>query len=205
MFPMKIDFIFLYIRLLISIIVLAMAIGCTSIPSKVDPDYSKSGTRFIAVLLVKNQTADAKAAHMLREKVFNELYFKGYPKIPLQLIDEKLSKVYGAYSDFKRETIPPKAVGELLGVDAVLYVTLSECSTSFAHVYAPIRVAVVFELRSAKTGVTLWSSRYSTVKRNYGLTREQLEMESRLTYEPTIQEVVDKAMKSLPDGPDSVT
>ncbi|MCX5842549.1 MAG: hypothetical protein NT022_02155, partial [Deltaproteobacteria bacterium] len=112
---MKIDFIFLYIRLLISIIVLAMAIGCTSIPSKVDPDYSKSGTRSIAVLLVKNQTADAKAAHMLREKVFNELYFKGYPKIPLQFIDEKLSKVYGGYADFKRETIPPKAVGELLG------------------------------------------------------------------------------------------
>ncbi len=32
------------------------------------------------------------SAHMLREKVFNELYFKGYPKIPLQLIDEKLSE-----------------------------------------------------------------------------------------------------------------
>ncbi|NTW16549.1 MAG: DUF799 family lipoprotein [Syntrophaceae bacterium] len=174
-------------------------------PSKMETDYSKSGTRFIAVLPVKNQTADAKAAHMLREKVFNELYFKGYPKIPLQLIDEKLSKVYGAYSDFKRETIPPKAVGELLGVDAVLYSTLSECSTSFSYMYAPMRVSVMFELRSAKTGVTLWSSRYSTVERNYGLTREQLEMESWLTYEQTIQEVVDKAMKTLPDGPDSVT
>ncbi|MCX5842804.1 MAG: hypothetical protein NT022_03475, partial [Deltaproteobacteria bacterium] len=66
-------------------------------------------------------------------------------------------------------------------------------------------VSVVFELRSAKTGVTLWSSRYSIVKRNYGFSREQLEMESCLTYEPTIQEVVDKAMKTLPDGPDSVT
>lgn len=202
---MKTDFIFLYTRLLSAIIALAIATGCTSMPSKMETDYSKSGTRFIAVLPVKNQTADAKAAHMLREKVFNELYFKGYPKIPLQLIDEKLSKVYGAYSDFKRETIPPKAVGELLGVDAVLYSTLSECSTSFSYMYAPMRVSVMFELRSAKTGVTLWSSRYSTVERNYGLTREQLEMESWLTYEQTIQEVVDKAMKTLPDGPDSVT
>jgi len=202
---MKMRFVFLYDRLLISAIVLAMTIGCTSIPGKVDPDYSKSGTRLIAVLPVNNQTADAKAAKTLREKVFNELYFKGYPKIPLQLIDEKLSKVYEGYADFKRESISPKVVGELLGVDAVFYATLTECSTSFTYLYAPIRVSVVFELRSAKTGVTLWSSRYSTVKRNYGISREQLEMESCQTYEPALQEVVDKAMKTLPDGPDAVT
>lgn len=202
---MKKLFKFLYNRLFISIIVLAMIIGCTSIPNKVDPDYSKSGTRLIAVLPVSNQTADAKAAQMLREKVLNELYFKGYPKIPLQIIDDKLSKIYKGYADFKRESIPPKAVGELLGVDAVLYATLYECSTSFSYVYAPIYVSVVFELRSAKTGGTLWSSRYRAVKRNYGLSREQLEMESFQTYEPAIQEVVDKAMKTLPDGPGSAT
>lgn len=196
---------FLYSRFLISAIVLAMTAGCTSIPSKVHPDYSKSGTRLIAVLPVKNQTADTKAAQMLREKVFNELYFKGYPKISLQLIDEKLSKVYGGYADFKREIIPPKAVGELLGVDAVLYATLYECSTSFSYMYAPIRVSVMFELRSAKTGVTLWSSRYSTVKRNYGFSREQLELETCQEYESALQEVVDNVMKSLPDSPDSVT
>jgi len=202
---MKTGFIFLYTRILTAIIVLAISTGCTSMPGKVNPDYTKSGTRFIAVLPVKNQTADAKAAHMLREKILNELYFKGYPKIPLQLIDEKLSKVYGGYTDFKRETIPPKAVGELLGVDAVLYSTLSECSTSFSYMYAPMRVSVMFELRSAKTGVTLWSSRYSIVKRNYGFSREQLEMESCQQYEPALQEVVDNVMKTLPDGPDSVT
>lgn len=202
---MKTLFNFLYNQFFISVIVVAMIIGCTSIPNKVDPDYRKSGTRLIAILPVSNQTADAKAAQILREKVLNELYFKGYPKIPLQMIDEKLSKIYKGYADFKRESISPKAVGELLGVDAVLYATLHECSTSFAYVYAPIQVSVVLELRSAKTGGTLWSSRYRTMKRNYGLSREQLEMESCQTYESAIQEVVDKAMKTLPDGPDSAT
>jgi hypothetical protein len=202
---MKTRFFFLYDRLLISAIILAMTMGCTSIPSKVDPHYSKSGTRLIAVLPVNNQTADAKAAQILRQRVFNELYFKGYPKIPLQLIDEKLSKVYKGYADMKRESIPPKAIGELLGVDAVLYATLYECTTSFAYMYAPIRVSVMLELRSAKTGATLWSSRYSTVKRSYGFSREQLEMELCQTYETVIQEVVDNVMKTLPDGPNSVT
>jgi len=202
---MKTRFFFTCNRLLIAAIVLALTLGCTSIPSKVDPHYSKSGTRLIAVLPVNNQTTDTKAAQMLRQMVFNELYFKGYPKIPLQIIDEKLSKVYEGYADMKRESIPPKAIGELLGVDAVLYATLYECTTSFVYVYAPIRVSVMFELRSAKTGATLWSSRYSTVKRNYGFSRKQLEMESCQTYETVIQEVVDTLMKNLPDGPDSVT
>ncbi|HBH87146.1 MAG TPA: hypothetical protein DDY17_06050 [Syntrophaceae bacterium] len=202
---MKALFNCLYSQLLLSVIILMMTMGCTSIPSKVDPDFHKSGTKLIAVLPVNNHTNDAKAAQILREKVFNELYFKGYPKIPLELIDAKLSKVYEGYADYKRENLSPKAVGELLGVDAVLYATLHECSTSFTYVYAPIHVSVVFELRSAKTGGTLWSSRYGTVKRNYGLSREQLEMESYQAYEPAIQEVVDKAMKTLPDFPDPVT
>jgi hypothetical protein len=62
---------------------------------------------------------------------------------------------------------------------------------------------VFFELRSAKTGETLWSYRNRTVKRNYGISREQLEMDSCQVYEPAMQEVVDKAMQTLPDGPDS--
>ena len=202
---MKMQFIFLYNRLLVLVIVLAMTIGCASISRTGDPDHSKNNSKLIAVLPVKNQTADAKAAQMLREKIFHELYFKGYPKIPLQLIDEKLSKVYEGYAHFKRENISPAAVGDILGVDAVLYATLRECSTSYSYIYAPMRVSVILELRSAKNGVTLWSSQYSTIKRNYGFSRKQLEMESCQTYEEAIEEVVDKIMETFPDGPDSLT
>jgi hypothetical protein len=76
---------------------------------------------------------------------------------------------------------------------------------AIAFVYAPTRVSVFFELRSAKTGETLWSSRYRTVKRNYGISREQLELEACQVYEPAIQEVVNTAVGTLPDGPDGMT
>jgi len=188
-------------RLLQFMIVLSVIIGCASkIPDLVDSDHSKKDARLIAILPVNNRTANVKAGQMLREVILNELYFKGYPKIPLNVIDEKLLKVYKENVDFKRVNIPPKAVGELLGVDAVLYITLDECSTSYTFVYAPTRVSVVLELRSAKTGETLWNSKYRTVKRNYGVSREQLEMASCQVFEPAIQEVVEKAMKTLPDG-----
>lgn len=188
-------------RMLQFVIALSLIAGCASkIPDVVNSDSSKKSTRLIAVLPVNNLTANVKAGRVLREAVFNEVYFKGYPKIPLNIIDEKLSKIFKEDADSRRVNIPPKAVGELLGVDAVLYITLGECSTSYNFVYAPTRVSVVLELRSTKTGETLWNSKYGTVKRNYGISREQLEMASCQVFEPAIQEVVEKAMKTFPEG-----
>jgi hypothetical protein len=191
-------------RIFLMIAVLIVVQGCAwKQPYSVNPDYSKKGTRLIAILPVNMKSGDVRAGQMLREIILNELYFKGYPKVTLQVIDEKLAKIYEGKIDFRRENIAPKAIGDLLGVDAVLYASLEECSTDFSFVYAPTRISVFFELRSAKTGETLWSYRNRTVKRNYGISREELEMESCQVYEPAMQEVVDKAMRTLPDGPDS--
>jgi len=172
-------------------------------PYTVVPNYDKKGVRLIAVLPVNVKSGNLKAGQMFREMIVNELYFKGYPKVSLLTIDEKLARVYKGGINSKRENIPPKAMGDLLGVDAVMYASLDECSTDFSFVYAPTHVSASFELRSAKTGETLWTYRNKTVKRNYGISREQLEMESCQVYEPAIQEVVDNAMGTLPDGPDA--
>ena len=193
-------------RLLQFMIMLCIITGCAAkIPDMASSDQNKKSTRLIAILPVNNLTANVKAGQLLRGAVLDELYFKGYPKIPLSVIDEKLAKVFKGDVDFKRANIPPKAIGELLGVDAVMYTTLNECSTSYNFIYAPTRVSVAMELRSTRTGETLWNYKYGTVKRNYGISREQLEMESCQVFEPAIQEVVEKAMKTFPDGPDSAT
>ncbi|MEN6321523.1 MAG: GNA1162 family protein [Syntrophaceae bacterium] len=193
-------------RIFILLIAFFIIYGCTlKAPYMVNSDYSKNGTKHIAVLPVRNKTDNTKAGQILREMVLNELYFKGYPKMPLNVIDERLSIIYKENINLKIATIPPKTIGELLGVDAVLYVTIEQCSTSFAFMYAPTHVSAFFELRSAKTGETLWSAQHKTIKRNYGISQEQLQMESCQVYEPAMQEVVSTAMKTLPDGPDSVS
>jgi len=190
-------------KLFISLLALCMVFGCASkIPHRVVPDYNKKDMRLIAVMPVKNETTDVKAAQMLREKIINELYFKGYPKIPPGVIDEKLSFVYGKMADSKQGNIPPRIVGNLLGVNAVLYSTLEQCKTSFVLFYAPTSISITFEMRSAKTDETLWSTQYGTTKRCYSFSRRQLEMEASQVYESAIQEVLDKAMETLPDGPD---
>ncbi len=65
--------------------------GCAAtIPHVIVPDYGKRGMRLIAVMPIINSSSDPKSAEMLRSKLVEELYFKGYPKIPVKVIDEKL-------------------------------------------------------------------------------------------------------------------
>ncbi|MEI8174219.1 MAG: GNA1162 family protein [Deltaproteobacteria bacterium] len=188
---------------IVSMLVLLVIIGCASkIPHLLAPDYAKRGTRLIAVMPVKNSSADTNVGQIARETVIRELYFKGYPKIPPDVIDEKLSVIYGTTTDFKDGNVPPKSIGALLGVNAVLYGSLIRCKTSYTLLYSATEISMTFELRSVKTGETLWSTRYDKVKRNVGFSKKQLEMASQQVYEAAIQEVVDKALNTLPDGPD---
>jgi len=192
------------IYLLVSLVLL-MA-GCSAkIPHKLIPDYQDRRVRLIAVMpVLAGKAVDAGAAAMFREKTVEGLYFKGYPKIPLKLIDEKLDSVYNNNPISKDSVIPPGIPGELLGVDAALYLTLNECRTSFSPLYASTALSVKFELRSAKTGETLWQTQYRITKRNFAFSRKGLEMESSQIFEPVIEEVMARVMETLPDGPDAL-
>jgi len=161
------------------------------------PNYSETGIRLVAILPVNNKAGNERVGQILREKVLYGLYFKGYPKIPFDVIDEKLS-------NSERGSISPKVVGGLLNVEAVMYCTLNESRTSYSYVWASTVISAKFELRSTETGKALWSAQYRTVERNYGFFRRDLEMKSCQVYEPAIQKIVDRVLKTLPDGPDSL-
>lgn len=186
------------LRLLLAVFFLA---GCAAkIPHVIVSDYDKRGTGLIAVLPVGNGIPDQKSAAMLRTKLIEELYFKGYPKIPLKVIDEKLATLPRGSG----QRVDPKAVGAMLNVDAVLYPTLKESGMGRGIFYAATAVEAEFELLSAKTGERLWHVQYRVIYRNYGFSRRQVELKSSQVYEPALQEVVNRALETLPDGPDAV-
>ena len=126
-------------------------------PVVVDEVYAKKGIRLIAVMPIKGKAADENMVRLMRGKILEALYFKGYPKIPLELIDEKLAKTYDK-SAGRSADISPQAVKSLLNVDAALYVDLKECKTSTTFLYASASVSATFELRSANTGETVWKA-----------------------------------------------
>ena len=186
------------------LVVLAFFIlGCGgTLPSYVAPDFDKRGIRLIALMPIDNKTKDAQAAGILRKGLLEELYFKGYPKIPLDVIDEKIDEINKKNLATKGNRIPPGVIGGLLGIDAVMYCTLAEWEASLRYVYAPTTVAASLELMSTKTGETIWTSNQKVVKRDYDITEKRLDMKSHQSYEKAVREVLDRAMSTFPDGPD---
>jgi len=188
---------------LILILLTCLMSGCAKkIPHFLAPEYEKRGIRLVAVLPVSNQSKNIEVSNLFRDKVLEAIYFKGYPKIPLNVIDEKISKMYKDYQQPSVEAVSPRSVGELLGVDAVLYVTIKECDTSFVLLYAKTSVSATFDLRSARTNDSLWSTKYSVTERNFEITKERLRMRSCQVFEPAMQEILNQVMQTLPEGPD---
>ncbi|MFA5322435.1 MAG: GNA1162 family protein [Smithella sp.] len=177
------------------IVIISITIGCLGKPQKIlnQNENDKIQAKMIAVLPVENKSSDGKAAQLLRSRLLEELYFKGYSKIPLETIDEKLKAL-------NTSTVPPQKLKDTLGADAGMYCSLTEDNQSKIF-YAPIKIAVRCELRSADTGNVLWESHSESIKRNFDFTNKGLEKKSREDFETVIDEVVNKVIKTLPDGP----
>lgn len=167
------------------------------------PGYAEKGIRIIVVMPVKAPTVDPKVVRLMRDRILETLYFKGYPKIPLGLVDGTLAKVYDKVPDSGVD-IPPQAVRTLLNADAVLYVTVNELRTATAYLYAATIISASFELRDGKTGETIWKAQPRDVERSFDVTRQRLERTVYQVLEPAIEKVVEQALKGLPDGPDTV-
>jgi hypothetical protein len=148
---------------------------------------------------VKNISSDAKSGVMLRAKLVEALYFKGYPRVPVRSIDEKLAGV----SAGSTMEVAPQVAGEVLKVDAALYTTLNESRMGSGIIYASTVAEAGFELRSTKTGEILWRVRRKEVYRNYGFTRKNLELKSSQVFEKAIEDCMNRALETLPDGPDA--
>jgi hypothetical protein len=167
-------------------------------------DFQERGIRSIAVLPVVNMSVNEKAGQVLRERILQELYFKGYPKMPLDIVDLKLSKAYQPHANSPLGVVPPRAAGELTGADALLYCTIEDLHTRFLFSYARTKITWDFELRSAKTGETLWRAGYKTTVNSYDISRARVEMKSHQIYEPALDEAMTRTMATFPNGPNMV-
>jgi hypothetical protein len=176
--------------------------GCAAkAPDAIKKDSEQSAAKVIAVLPVNNRTPDIKAPQLLRLKILDELYFKGYSKLPLEVIDRKLELIYNIEKKNVTGVVSPSVVKELVGADAAMYCTLTEGKRTTSLFYVPVTIAARCELRSTQTGEVLWTAQYKSTSRNFDLPGKRLEMKSYETFETVIEEVVHKVLETLPDGP----
>lgn len=159
------------------------------------------GVRMIAVMPVDIRAGSSDAAKMIRDKLVQELYFKGYPKIPFELVDAALADVRKRDGSAPGSMVQPQVIGGMLGADAVMYTTLLEANTTYRYVYAPVNVRALFELRNAKTGDTIWKYESHAMDRDYGVTKNSLELGSTKIFEDVVYAAVKQAVEKIPDGP----
>ncbi len=165
------------------------------------PTEKNLGVKMIAVLPVDIKAGSRDAARMIRDKLIDELYFKGYSKIPFEMVDAALAEMHKRDGGASGSTVQPQVIGSMLGVDAVMYTTLLEANTTYRYVYAPVTIAAVFELKSVQTGSILWRYESKVADRTYGVTKNTLDLETSKILEDLVSEAVKKAVADLPDGP----
>ena len=186
---------------LLFIVMFLIICGCWGHSPQIgNDDQNKIQAKIIAVLPVENKGHDGKTPQLFRSRLLEELYFKGYSKIPLETIDKKLESLNINEGNKSTSVIAPQKLKDLLGADAGLYCTLTQYNQSKIF-YTPITISVRCELRSAQTGEIIWHAQSESTERNFDFTSKGLEKKSYEYLEIVIDEVVTNMLKTLQDGP----
>lgn len=142
-----------------ALLLLALLAGCST-TSPEPPDFSSFYERqptTILVLPVINETTAADAPIAFSSTILHPLVERGYYIYPLPATLEIL-QANGIFEGGQLENVDPTKFAEILGVDALLYVTLHAWDTNYAVIASSVEVAMTFRLVDTRTGETLWKN-----------------------------------------------
>lgn len=175
--------------------------ACSSPNSELIKSDSNQNPPVNAIVLmpVENKTQDTRVQKLLRARLLEELRFKGYPQIAAAINDGKSMPQSPLREEGKTDLTLLKNIQRTEGADAAMYCTLQESKSSRAFFYSPATVSVRCELRSTKTGETIWNAQHRSTSRSFDVMNSTLKSNGAL--ESALEEVVGKVMETLPYGP----
>ncbi len=142
-----------------TVILLCLVLGACA-PKLTPPDYSlfkEEDPRSILVVPVLNNSPEVGAADYFLATVTVPLAERGYYVFPVNLTKELLADAGLGDPGFVH-TADTVKIGKLFGADAVLYVTITNWEAKYVVLTTTVVVGFVYELRSAKSGQTLWKA-----------------------------------------------
>lgn len=186
-------------------IVIVMTGGCVGNSQNVihENEKDKIKARAIAILPMEATHADYRDVQLLRTRIFEEMFFKGYPKIALEEIDAKLESLKENAGEGKTSTMVSDVLKNSFNADAGMYCTLKK-ESKFMLFYAPVSITVRCELRNTDTEEVVWKGQTQSVRINFDFTKKRLERKSLEDLESLIDEASGKILETLPDGPSLV-
>lgn len=139
---------------------LGILVGC--VPPVSDPkDYAKfraENPRSILVVPVINRTVDVTAPDYFLATISRPIVERGYYIFPVNLVKRVLEDDGLADANLVHQA-NPKRLGELFGVDTILYITIHKWDAKYAVISTSVEVEFTYSLKSGKTGEELWKSK----------------------------------------------
>jgi hypothetical protein len=142
-------------RWLILGVLLAALGGCVQ-PAKTDYRvFVAHMPRSILVLPPLNNTANVRASDAFLATVTQPLADCGYYVYPIAVVD-RLFKDNGVPTPGDMHSISLAKIGEIIGPDAVMYITIKTWTTTYVVIDSSTIVHLAYKLVDAETGQVLW-------------------------------------------------
>lgn len=129
--------------------------GCT-IPHPTLPSDPSNPLKRVAVLPLKNDTADVDGPALMRKKMVQALERHSYVVKDIKETDQLLRDQMGITLGGQLDMTTSQKLGETLGVEGVLYGTLMDFDESTTGIINVRKVRGKFKLVNALTGQVMW-------------------------------------------------
>ncbi|WP_447983898.1 GNA1162 family protein [Nitrospira sp. Nam74] len=129
------------------------------------PDYANffdHQPRSILVIPPANKTTAVDAPAIFLTTVSAAFAERGYYVFPVFLVQDILSDL-GASDEGAIAAIPPGNLKEVFGTDSILYVTITDWTTSYVVLASNIIVGAEYRLVDATSGAVLWTGKQKMV------------------------------------------
>ncbi|MEQ1664200.1 MAG: GNA1162 family protein [Bdellovibrionales bacterium] len=128
--------------------------GCATKPYDYT-NFNAHPPRSILVLPPLNEGTDMKGTYGYLSTVTRPIAEMGYYVFPVAVIDQYL-KQNGMANPGEMHQVSPKKIREIIGADAVLYITLKQYGAKFVVVNSVTTVSADAKLVDTRTGTLLW-------------------------------------------------
>jgi hypothetical protein len=137
--------------------IVAMTSGCATVTPYDYTAFERSRPRSIVVIPPNNNSVEVNAPYIYLSTITRPLAEKGYYVFPVFMIDYFL-KENGLPTPEEMNGIPLNKIGEHIGADAVLYITVEEWGQKYQVIQSVTKVRATLKLVDVKTGTLLWDS-----------------------------------------------
>ncbi len=126
-----------------------------------DPFMAKNMPKTVAVLPFVNEAESQKGSEEVRRGFYNHFSSLPFADMQVQRVDSLLRKadLMGDPKALAKKT--PQELGKILGVDAVVYGTVSNFDKLFLALYSQVSVGAEVRMYDTKTGHFLWSGKHT--------------------------------------------